>query len=558
MRYKEVSVRVTVGLLLLVFIAGGCLLAFGLGWQQSERQVAEHRKATLPGISGIVIPHHDLVKTQRQALLNAASKQIASPSTVVLVSTNHFSTGLANVQTTDQTWNISSGVIDPDKQVIRQLIDSNAAELEPGSFASEHGIKLVLGDLRAAFPEAKLVPLILKPETNRQDIALLENVLLDSCGTCLLVASVDFSHYQPALLADLHDRLTYRALVDLNDDLLLSKAEVDSPPALALLTQWASSHQTRRFVLRDHTNSGVMAGNPDLETTTHILGWYENGELGETDSSVTFTLGGNLSMSGKEEKELEYHLAKLGDRVFWGTDISLVTKVGRDVTITPEDTCSSAERFDKELKFFHMSLLGTKPCEARLETTAYQDTTDGQPQAQERVVSVTGKGLTVHVLPIDTLDDSTRWSRDVEQLLQVENNRLVVYLTWHDEYQFDHTEAQSNIAHFWIEQGADMVVGNHPEGVQDSELYLGHPIFYSLGNVIDTSANTLSDAIAIILTGEFTQQGLELAAFPVTSAPQPSMQRGEEKDRSLGKILFSLEEAALDQPGGRVYYFVQN
>ncbi|QQS19030.1 CapA family protein [Candidatus Saccharibacteria bacterium] len=38
-----------------------------------------------------------------------------------------------------------------------------------------------------------------------------------------------------------------------------------------------------------------------------------------------------------------------------------------------------------------------------------------------------------------------------------------------------------------IDNGADMVLGDHPHVVQPSEAYKGHPIFYSMGNFISIS-----------------------------------------------------------------------
>ncbi|HXG23747.1 MAG TPA: CapA family protein, partial [Chthonomonadales bacterium] len=40
------------------------------------------------------------------------------------------------------------------------------------------------------------------------------------------------------------------------------------------------------------------------------------------------------------------------------------------------------------------------------------------------------------------------------------------------------------IARAAIDAGADMVIGHHPHVVQDTEIYKGKPIFYSLGNFV--------------------------------------------------------------------------
>lgn len=60
---------------------------------------------------------------------------------------------------------------------------------------------------------------------------------------------------------------------------------------------------------------------------------------------------------------------------------------------------------------------------------------------------------------------------------------VVVYAHWGDEY-VPATEYQKALAHRFIDAGADLVVGSHPHVIQESEIYNGKYIYYSLGNFI--------------------------------------------------------------------------
>lgn len=93
---------------------------------------------------------------------------------------------------------------------------------------------------------------------------------------CLLVFSVDFSHYLPATLAHVHDLYTLSQLQN-QDSTKVFKAEVDSPQSLYLMTKFASVRRAGRWHLFAHTNSGIISGNPDIETTTHVFGSYSFG-----------------------------------------------------------------------------------------------------------------------------------------------------------------------------------------------------------------------------------------------------------------------------------------
>lgn len=226
-------------------------------------------------ISGLVVPHHDLVQNVRQDFLEEIAAEINQPATIILVSPNHFETGVRNIQTTGQVWNLSNGVIEPNKEVLSALRKIGVSD-EPKSFVNEHGIKMILPDLKTYFPKSQVVPIILKINTPGPEIIKLQTALLEACLDCLLAASVDFSHYQTVQVANQHDELSIRALRGLDTNLLRTKAEVDSPPALELLLLWAQSHGTKKFTLFAHTNSGVILKNPDGETTSHVFGYYSD------------------------------------------------------------------------------------------------------------------------------------------------------------------------------------------------------------------------------------------------------------------------------------------
>ncbi len=61
---------------------------------------------------------------------------------------------------------------------------------------------------------------------------------------------------------------------------------------------------------------------------------------------------------------------------------------------------------------------------------------------------------------------------------------IIVMPHWGVEYQATATPFQKLAAHAWIDAGADMVVGAHPHVIENSEVYKGKDIYYSLGNYI--------------------------------------------------------------------------
>jgi len=72
--------------------------------------------------------------------------------------------------------------------------------------------------------------------------------------------------------------------------------------------------------------------------------------------------------------------------------------------------------------------------------------------------------------------------RHVKQMREQGVNFIVVNYDWGDMYSYKPNAQQKSMAHFAIDNGADLVVGHHPHVLQGMEVYKGKSIVYSLGN----------------------------------------------------------------------------
>ena len=75
-----------------------------------------------------------------------------------------------------------------------------------------------------------------------------------------------------------------------------------------------------------------------------------------------------------------------------------------------------------------------------------------------------------------------------QSLLDIAESRtsadvVVVYTHWGNEY-VPENDVQRNLAHQFVDAGADLVIGSHPHVVQSMEDYAGKRIYYSLGNFV--------------------------------------------------------------------------
>lgn len=83
----------------------------------------------------------------------------------------------------------------------------------------------------------------------------------------------------------------------------------------------------------------------------------------------------------------------------------------------------------------------------------------------------------------------------------------IVEYHWGVEREYKHNSTQESIAHWTIDCGADLVVGAHPHVLQDTEIYNGKLIAYSLGNFCFGANKNPNDKDTAILSITFTKAG---------------------------------------------------
>lgn len=68
--------------------------------------------------------------------------------------------------------------------------------------------------------------------------------------------------------------------------------------------------------------------------------------------------------------------------------------------------------------------------------------------------------------------------------LNPEVDFLIIGIHWGFEYETTARTTTTDFAHQMVDAGADFIWGHHPHVIQNSEIYNGAPIYYSLGNFV--------------------------------------------------------------------------
>ena len=144
---------------------------------------------------------------------------------------------------------------------------------------------------------------------------------------------------------------------------------------------------------------------------------------------------------------------------------------------------------------------------------------------------------------------------------------VVVYIHWGSELLQWPNQYQRDAAAFLVSNGADLIIGCHPHVIQEPEMVMGKPVFFSIGNHLfdqkyaDTKAGLIVDCN--ICDGYFECSGIITHTAPnsfyprVTGAKQYKF--GKTKLQGAMKISgIAIEPLSLNTPGKMILKAVKN
>jgi AmmeMemoRadiSam system protein B len=527
------------------------------------------------GTRVLLLPHHLIAARDIASLVDAAEK----PSVIYLIAPDHFSQGRTTLTTTDES--LAYG--DETTRYVPTLVSDLLADVPElrsdfKPFIKEHGVTGLVPFFTKAWGDVPIIPIIVRIDASKEaqqqlGIALADRLKKDK--RALLVSSVDFSHYQPAFVADFHDILAEDVITSLAD-LETEKIELDSPGALAATLKAARELGLGNVTIQSHTNSlRILQAKIAQDSTSHFTASFAPGAIQSQDVSTMLFIGDiMLDRTVRDRiaasKDPFYTFKKIRgqeDRFFHGQD-TVIANLEGPVTPTrrpPDKTIDFA--FDpsvvatlKSIGIDAVSQANNHQLDQgrdgadesrRLLTeggvTVFGDQVRDDAASSLAIIDQRGKktaiaGFNVTDNPLDR-DAATKTLADARSRA----DHVVVFIHWGEEYRSTSTAAQKELAHWLIDHGANAVIGAHPHWVEGIEVYNGRPIAYSLGNFIfdqDWSTETRQGLVAGLA---FFPDKTELHLFPISiNLSQPQLLTGEDRDKRL-KYLSSISDSSLDK-----------
>ncbi len=472
---------------------------------------AKEDRSVTPGTRMILLPHH-LVAAREIASLVSATPE---PSVVYLISPDHFAQGHTVFTTTDRGFSLPDGRRVPNvpSQVATLLNDVPKLSNDAKPFATEHGVLGLLPFMHRVWPNAKVVPVIIRTDASDEDRASLAGALAERLVAdphALLVSSLDFSHYLPAGVADLHDLLSEDVVSSLSD-LEADRAEVGFPSVLGVTLKIARLLDLGDVTIQAHTNSlRLLNAQVTYEGTSHVLASFAPGPI-QKEQTFTALFTGDLMFDRTVRDRAKGDYAALFDaikgqegRFFEGQDIVVGNLEGPVTTVRHAPVKSIDFAFDpavatalKQMGFTAVSQANNHSLDqgrvqasvslATLRTAGVTPFGDEvQDDATHALAILTSRGQKAAVLGFNVTDNALDKTAALAALkdARAQAGHVIVFMHWGVEYTTTPTMSQIGLAHWFIDNGADAVIGAHPHWMQSVEVYHGHPIAYSLGNFI--------------------------------------------------------------------------
>jgi len=455
-----------------------------------------------------IVSHHLLAKDAIAQLYNEISPQ--GIQTIFLVSPDHYGHFYASgtlAYTSKAAWDTPYGRIETNKENINSLLESGLVENATSSLGLEHGIYTEIPFIKKFFPDAKLVPLVLDSNSNYKDFAKLGEMLkgLGNQNSIFIVSS-DFSHETTAAKNFVNDSKSIDELKNISNANLKNITN-DCQQCLVALQSYLNN-ENYKFNLTSNQNSFDISGEDPESVTSYVFGYF----LPKTYTQILFTgdlmfdrgirqyaskNGSNEFIFQKVRSLLENQdlvVSNLEGPITGNDSISLGTVPASANNYTFTFDPSVAKTLYQEniklvslgnnhiLNFYTAGLLATKKYlnDAGIEYF-------GAPDGPKSIIK-TIDGFKIAFVNYNEFSGSAALDQSQTiseiQKLKSESDLIIVYCHWDVEYKTEPTEATKELAHQFINAGADLIIGSHPHVVQSTETYNSKKIYYSLGNFV--------------------------------------------------------------------------
>ena len=471
-------------------------------------------------VLGGIIPHHLLAAPFIASFFKGIEYQDIQ--TVVLLGPDHRNIGDYNISISEALWETPYGILEPSLLAIPHLLETKAAGVDEQVFETEHSIYNITPFIKRAFPHAEIIPITFGSGTDQRTTEEFAHTLANTLPEkSLVIAAVDFSHDVSLQKAEEQDKRSLEMITTFSLNQIYS-LETDSNPSIYTLLSYLEKKDANNTLILGNSNSAEIAQVPtSTNVTSYVTVYFAKKEL--TNPALTFdaifnhdrsqvqpsdertftvtvtgdvNLGRGVNAQMKRGENASNIFGNVGDllRNADVTVINLESPLVNDCPFTTEgmmlcgdfgnaralrnagvDIASMANNHTQDY-----GQNGIRQTEKSLFENGIE------PLGQGKMVLKTVNGIKIATLAYDIVWHSVDGQTVKADLLKARTQADIVMALFHwgNEYTVEPTDTQKKFAHIAVDNGADLVVGNHPHWVQAIEVYKNKLIVYSHGNLV--------------------------------------------------------------------------
>jgi AmmeMemoRadiSam system protein B len=209
-------------------------------------------------ILGGITPHHGIALDMIVRFYERISSDKVQR--VWLFSPDHFGRAKKYASTCGDEWQTECRILEADVVAKSGFIGTSLVENNSQLFAEEHGITIHIPLIARYFPNATIVPMVLK--SNIPDIALLmlKNYILEAMQeNDIIILSMDLSHYKRPEEMAADDQRSLEVLTKL-EPLRTDRIDVDARRAASLVLHLLREMGAERGSIMEHMDSTGILG----------------------------------------------------------------------------------------------------------------------------------------------------------------------------------------------------------------------------------------------------------------------------------------------------------
>jgi len=238
-----------------------------VGIQSIPRPVSEGPRK----IVGLLCPHAGYMYSGHVAAFAYAEvAEDGIPQTFVVIGPNHTGLGAPISVFEAGSWETPLGLVHIDEELAEAILDAwPLAESDQVGHMAEHSVEVQFPFLQAIYGEVRMVPVVMLNQTMSASREL-GMAIAKACKAlgrdCVIIASSDLTHYEPAEVAERKDRSALDAILRLDEESLYKAISTMSismcgygPTAAMLIAAKALGARTAQLIKYSH--SGETTGD---------------------------------------------------------------------------------------------------------------------------------------------------------------------------------------------------------------------------------------------------------------------------------------------------------